>query len=178
MVCTDIPSYPLPRQQTPCSTPEHAARLRRLAILFRAVSPFTNTLIPDIDIHSLVASYEHEARKKVLSAFYVAHPNSLPLPSLPRHFQAVLQISSFLVDKVSTKSISMSVRRSLTFPHFHRRRGSSATCFRFHGTSSFDHGLNVIPWLTGAQLLTLPPSRCHSHPSHSPSSLNTWLRPA
>jgi fatty acid synthase subunit alpha len=43
-------------------TPEHAARL---AILLRAVSHFTTTLLSDIDIHSLVASYEHEARKKV-----------------------------------------------------------------------------------------------------------------
>jgi hypothetical protein len=32
--------------------------------------PFTTTLLSDIDIHSLVASYEHEPRKKVLSAFY------------------------------------------------------------------------------------------------------------
>ena len=50
-------------------TPEHAARL---AILLRAVSHFTTTLLSDIDIHPLVDSYENEARKKVLSAFYVA----------------------------------------------------------------------------------------------------------
>jgi fatty acid synthase subunit alpha, fungi type len=50
-------------------TPEHAARL---AILLRAVSHFTATLLSDIDIHSLVVSYEPEACKKVLSAFYVA----------------------------------------------------------------------------------------------------------
>jgi fatty acid synthase subunit alpha, fungi type len=50
--------------------PEHAARL---ALLLAAVSHFTTTLLLDIDIHSLVASYENEARKKVLSAFYVAH---------------------------------------------------------------------------------------------------------
>jgi fatty acid synthase subunit alpha, fungi type len=49
-------------------TPEHAARL---AILLRAVSHFTITLLSDINIHSLVASYKHEARKKVLFAFYV-----------------------------------------------------------------------------------------------------------
>ncbi|KAI9439787.1 fatty acid synthase [Lactarius indigo] len=55
---------------TPEDAPEHAARL---AVLLKAVSHFTTTLLSDIDIHSLVASYEHEARKKVLSAFYVAH---------------------------------------------------------------------------------------------------------
>jgi fatty acid synthase subunit alpha len=54
---------------TPEDTPEHAARL---VIPLRAVSHFTITLLSDIDIHSPVASYEHEARKKVLSAFYVA----------------------------------------------------------------------------------------------------------
>jgi fatty acid synthase subunit alpha, fungi type len=55
---------------TPEDTPEHAARL---AILLKAVSHFITTYLSDIDIHSLVASYEHEARKKVLSAFYVAY---------------------------------------------------------------------------------------------------------
>jgi fatty acid synthase subunit alpha, fungi type len=45
----------------------------RLAISLRAISHFTITLLSDIDIHSPVALYEHEARKKVLSAFYVAH---------------------------------------------------------------------------------------------------------
>ena len=57
---------------------EHARAIRnsqgRISpILLRAVSHFTTTLLSDIDVHSLVASYEHEARKKVLSAFYVAH---------------------------------------------------------------------------------------------------------
>jgi fatty acid synthase subunit alpha, fungi type len=56
----------------PEDTPEHAARL---AILLRAVSHFTTTLLSEIDIHSLVASYEHEPRKKVPSAFYVARAN-------------------------------------------------------------------------------------------------------
>jgi fatty acid synthase subunit alpha, fungi type len=45
-------------------TPKHTACL---AILLRAVSHFTTTLLSDIDIHSLVASYEHEPRKTVLS---------------------------------------------------------------------------------------------------------------
>jgi hypothetical protein len=47
-------------------TPEHTAHL---AVL-KAVSHFTTALLSDIDIHSLVASYKHEAGKKILSAFY------------------------------------------------------------------------------------------------------------
>ena len=103
-------------------TPEHAARL---AILLRAVSHFTTTLLSDIDLRSLVASYEPEARKKVLSAFYAARailveydvlegaPSSLPLPSLPRRFQATPQFLPVSVDKVSMRSsISMNFRRS------------------------------------------------------------------
>ena len=52
------------RRATLDDTPEHATRL---AILLSAVS---HTL-SDIDIHSFVASYEPEACKKVLPAFYV-----------------------------------------------------------------------------------------------------------
>jgi hypothetical protein len=51
---------------TPEDTPEHMA-------LLKAVFHFTTTLLSDIDIHSLVASYDHEACKKVLFAFYVVH---------------------------------------------------------------------------------------------------------
>jgi len=50
-------------------TPEHAARL---AIILRAVSHFTTTLLFDIDIHFLIASYKHEACKNDLSTFYMA----------------------------------------------------------------------------------------------------------
>ena len=55
---------------TPEDTPEHTALL---VILLRAVSHFTITLLSDIDIHFLVASYEHEMRMKVLFTFYIAH---------------------------------------------------------------------------------------------------------
>ena len=48
-------------------TSEHATRL---AILLSAVS---HIILSDIDIHSFVASYEPEACKKVLPAFYVTH---------------------------------------------------------------------------------------------------------
>jgi hypothetical protein len=51
-------------------TPEHADRL---ATLFKAVFHFTTTLLSNIDIYSLVASSEHEARQKALSAFHIAH---------------------------------------------------------------------------------------------------------
>ena len=51
-------------------TPKHAAHL---AILPKAVSHFSTTYFSDIDIHSLLASYEHEAHEKALSTFYIAH---------------------------------------------------------------------------------------------------------
>ena len=54
---------------TPEDTPKHVALL---TILLRAISHFTTTLLSDIDIHSLIASYEHKVRMKVLSTFYVA----------------------------------------------------------------------------------------------------------
>ena len=46
--------------------------MARLAILPKAVSHFSTTYFSDIDIHSLLASYEHEAREKALST-YIAH---------------------------------------------------------------------------------------------------------
>ena len=39
----------------------------------RKGSHFTTTHLSDIDVHPPVASYDHEARKKLLSAFYIAH---------------------------------------------------------------------------------------------------------
>jgi hypothetical protein len=40
-----------------------------------ALTHVSTTYLSDIDPRSLVASYEHEARKKVLSTFYIAHPS-------------------------------------------------------------------------------------------------------
>ena len=46
--------------------------MRPASQFFSDLSPVSQPLSSDIDIHSLVISYEHEVCKKVLSAFYVA----------------------------------------------------------------------------------------------------------
>jgi len=72
MAHMNVPLCPTVSAPNALATPEFLAHL---AILLRAVSHFTTTLLFDIDIRSPVASYEHEARKKILSAFYVAQPS-------------------------------------------------------------------------------------------------------
>jgi hypothetical protein len=178
---------------TPEDTPEHAAHL---AILLRALSHFTTHSFLT-SISALVAPYENEARKKVLSAYYVprailrnmtlkAHPSSLlPLPSLPRRFQAAPQFSACSVDKVSMKSISMSFRRS-SINIYLSNLSSLLSTTRFFShlllppraplsmntTLMSSRGLSGRP--RSPQLNALPPSRCHSLSSDSPSLLNTW----
>ena len=131
--------------------------LAHLAILLKAVSHFSTIYFSDIDICSLVTSYEHEARKKALSAFYIAHgilleyavkgilSSSLPLLSLPRRFQAAPQFLPSSVDRVSTKSISRSFRRSLTYTVH-----SSSLSSPQPSTRSFSHlhQLRKVPLFT------------------------------
>jgi len=152
-------------------TPEHAARL---AILLKAVSHFTTTLLSNIDIHSLVASYEHEARKKVLSAFYLAHTilvehdvEGTPKFTTPSLLAKALSghasifalfggqgINEIYFDELQTlfdtyrpfvEPFLTSIVDDVLQPL------ASAS----QGTSFYEHGLDVISWLTGAA--PLPP---------------------
>jgi len=60
-------------QPIACVLPQRTHLSTRPASQFLSEpSPISQSLSSDIDIHSLIASYEHEPRKKVLSAFYIA----------------------------------------------------------------------------------------------------------
>jgi hypothetical protein len=74
---SELCTPPLPQQQDPTDdirNGSHGRPVARLAIHLSAVSHFTTTL-SDIDIHSLVASYEHEARKKFRVAMEALDPS-------------------------------------------------------------------------------------------------------
>ena len=94
-----------------------------LPILLRVVSHFAATLLSDIDIHSLVASYKHEVRKKVFSAFYIARTilveydvEGTRKPATPSLLAEVLSgrtlIFALFGGQGIDGSISMSFRRS------------------------------------------------------------------
>lgn len=156
---------------TPEDAPEHAARL---AILLKAVSHFTTTHLSDIDIHSLVASYEHEARKKVLSAFYVAHAilveydvEGTPKLATPSLLAEALsgRASIFAlfggqgINEVYFDELQMLfdtyrpfVEPFLTFAVDEVLQPLASAS---RGTSFYEHGMNVISWLTG--VTPLPP---------------------
>jgi fatty acid synthase subunit alpha, fungi type len=158
-------------RDTPEDMPEHPARL---AILLKTFSHFTTTLLSDIDIHSLVASYEHEARKKVLSAFYVAHAilvkynvegtPKLPTPSLLAESLSGRAsifalfggqgINEIYFDELQTL---FDTYRPLVEPFLRSMVNEvlQPLASASQDTSFYEHGLDVISWLTGA---TLPPS--------------------
>ena len=151
---------------TPEDTPEHAARL---AVLLKAVSHFTTTLLSDIDIHSLVASYEHEARKKVLSAFYVAHAILVKynVEGTPK-----LATPSLLAEALSGRASVFALfgGQGINEVYFDELQTLYDTYRPFvepflratvddvlqplastsQDTTFYEHGLDVISWLTGA----------------------------
>jgi fatty acid synthase subunit alpha, fungi type len=156
---------------TPEDIPEHAACL---AILLRAVSHFTTTLLSDIDIHSLVASYEHEARKKILSASYLARAilveydaegtskfatPSLLAETLSGRASIFALFGGQGVNEIYFDELQMlfDTYRPFVEPFLASiidevlRPLVSASA----DTSFYEHGLNVIPWLTGS---SAPPS--------------------
>jgi fatty acid synthase subunit alpha, fungi type len=150
----------------PEDTPEHASRL---AVLLKAVTHFTITLLSNIDIHSLVASYEHEARKKVLSAFYVAHTilvkynvegtPKLPTPSLLSEALSGRAsifalfggqgVNEIYVDELQTL---FDTYRPFVEPFLHSTANEvlQPLASASQDTSFYEHGLDVISWLTGA----------------------------
>jgi fatty acid synthase subunit alpha, fungi type len=146
-------------------TPEHAARL---AVLLKAVSHFTTTLLSGIDIHSLVASYEHEARKKVLSAFYVAHAilvkynvegtPKLPTPSLLAEALSGRASVFALFGGQGINEVYFDELQTLfdTYRPFVEPFLTSTVnqvlqplALASQDTSFYEHGLDVISWLTG-----------------------------
>ena len=156
---------------TPDDTPEHAARL---AILLKAVSHFTTTLLSDIDIHSLVASYQNEVRKEVLSAFYVAHAvlveydvEGTPKLSTPSLLAEALSGRASIFALFGGQGVNeiyfdelqalFDIYRPFVEPFLTSVVDEvlQPLAFASHGTSLYEHGLNVISWLTGAA--PLPP---------------------
>ncbi len=150
---------------TPEDTPEHAARL---AVLLKAVSHFTTTLLSDVDIHSLVASYEHEARKKVLSAFYVAHAilvkynvegtPKLATPSLLAEALSGRASVFALFGGQGINEVYFDELQTLfdTYRPFVEPFLTSAVdqvlqplASASQDSSFYEYGLNVISWLTG-----------------------------
>jgi malonyl CoA-acyl carrier protein transacylase len=156
---------------TPEDTPEHEARL---AILLKAVSHFSTTYLSNIDIHSLVASYEHEARKKVLSAFYVAYAvleehavegtPKLATPSLLAEAHTGRASIFALFGGQGINEIYFDELQMLfdTYRPFVEPFLTSAVdevlqplASASQGTSFYEHGMNAISWLTG--VAPLPP---------------------
>ena len=116
-------------------------------------------------------------------------PKLATLPSLPIRFQATPQFSPFSVVKVSIRSISMNVRHSsIHIVHLLNLSSLPSSTRSFNhllppplGTSFFEHGLNVISWLSSAA--PLPPV---DYPASVPVSFpligltqfsQHWLRP-
>jgi fatty acid synthase subunit alpha, fungi type len=150
---------------TPEDTPEHAACL---VVLLKAVSHFTITLLSN-NIHSLVASYEHEARKKVLSAFYIAHAilvkynveatPKLPTPSLlsealSGHASVFTLfggqgVNEFYIDELQAL---FDTYRPFVEPFLHSTANKilQPLVSASQDTSFYEHGPNIISWLTGA----------------------------
>jgi fatty acid synthase subunit alpha len=116
-----------------------------------SLSHFTTAPLSDIDIHSLVASYEHEPRKKVLSAFYTARAAlveydvegtlKLATPSLLEALSGHASIfalfggqgiNEIYFDELQTL---FDTYRPLVEPFLalHHRRGPSVTCLRLPG---------------------------------------------
>jgi hypothetical protein len=148
----------------------------------------------NIDIHSLVASYDHEARKKVLSAFYVAHAILVkynvegtpkhPTPSLlSEALSGHASVSRFSVDNASTRFSLTNFKRSLihivlslnlsssplptkSFNHLHQLL---KTRLSMSTAWTLFHGLLVRS--RAHRLLTLPPSRVI--PARRPDLIHT-----
>jgi fatty acid synthase subunit alpha, fungi type len=141
-------------------------------IPLRAVSHFTTTLLSDIDIHSLVALYEHEAHKKVLPAFYVActilveydvedipklATPSLPVEALSGRASIFALFDGQGINEIYFDELQMlfNTYRPLVDPFLASiidevlQPLASAS----GDISFYEHSLNIILWLTGAVLL-------------------------
>ncbi|KAI0264369.1 fatty acid synthase [Gloeopeniophorella convolvens] len=151
---------------TPEGTAEHAARL---AVLLKAVSHFASTLLSGIDLHSLVASYENEARKKVLTAFYIAHAVLVKykVEGTPK-----LATPSLLAEALSGRASVFALfgGQGINEVYFDELQTLFDTYRPFvepflrstveevlkplaaaaHDTSFYSYGLDVLSWLTGA----------------------------
>ena len=145
-----------------------------LTILLRAISHFTATLLSDIDIHSLIALYEHKARMKVLSTFYVTCTILMEYaikgtPKLTTPFLLAEMLSGCtsifaLFDGQDINEIYFNELQTL-FDTYHPLvepflasvidKVLQPLASTSQGTSFYEHGLNNILWLTGAVFLSL-----------------------
>jgi hypothetical protein len=120
-----------------------------LAILFKTVSHLTATLVLDIDIHSLVASYEHETRKfatpSLLAEAFSGRASNFALFGGQGINEIDFDELQMLFDTYRPfvePFLTSAVDEVLQPP-------SSAS----QGTSFYEHGMNVMSWLTGVALL-------------------------
>jgi fatty acid synthase subunit alpha, fungi type len=123
----------------------------------------------NIDIHSLVASYDHEARKKVLSAFYVAHAILVkynvegtpkhPTPSLlsealSGHASVFALFGGQGLNEIYIDELQalFDTYRPVAEPFLQSTANDvlQPLASASQDTSFYEHGLDVISWLAGA----------------------------
>ncbi|KAI0067274.1 fatty acid synthase [Artomyces pyxidatus] len=144
-------------------------RQARLAVLLKAVSHFSATHLADIDLHSLVASFDVDTRKSVLSSFYSAYATLqvFDVPGIP----ALATPSLFTGTKDGNTSVyAIFGGQGINEVYFDELQSlfdiyrpfveASLTVVvdqilkplaSAHTTSSYyAHGLDVLAWLTGS----------------------------
>lgn len=147
-----------------------ASRVPRLMVLFRALSHFGATYLSDIDIHSLVSSFDTDSRKLVLSAFFLAYATlqenkveglpKLPTPSLFALAKEGETSVYALFGGQGINEVYFDELQSLfdiyrPFVEDWIKRAVSEVLIplaaeNHSSTSFYAHGLDVYSWLTGA----------------------------
>ncbi|KAI0046589.1 fatty acid synthase [Auriscalpium vulgare] len=147
-------------------SPEQQARL---AVLLKALSQFSATLLADIDLHSLVASFDVDARKVVLSSFYSAYATlqKYNAPGIP----ALATPSLLSGAKEGTTSVyALFGGQGINEVYFDELQALfdvyrpfvegfiqvaveeilKPLASAYESSSYYAHGLDVLAWLTGA----------------------------
>ncbi|KAI0311286.1 acyl transferase domain-containing protein, partial [Amylostereum chailletii] len=140
----------------------------RLAVLLKAVAFFSHRFLADIDLHSLVASYDQDTRKTILTAYYAAYATlqvagapvpEIPTPSLFAEAKSGSASIYALFGGQGINEVYFDELQSLfdTYRPFVEAFLTAATeevlkpLAAAHEASTFyAHGLDVISWLTGA----------------------------
>ncbi|KAI0033531.1 fatty acid synthase [Vararia minispora EC-137] len=147
------------------ATPDGPSREARLAVLLKAVTFFAQTFLADIDLHSLVSSYDIDARKAILTAYYSAYATlqqagaSVPeikVPALLSDESASIYalfggqgVNEVYFDELQAL---FEVYRPFVEPFLHSVGSVLAPLANSHASSSFyPHGLDILSWLTGAE---------------------------
>ncbi|TFY80295.1 hypothetical protein EWM64_g3715 [Hericium alpestre] len=148
------------------AAPGHKASL---AVLLEAVSHFGATYLADIDLHSLVAPFDVDVRKRVLEAFYGAYATlqnygveGLPALPTPALFNAVQEGSASVYALFGGQGINEIYFDELqnlydTYTPFVAPFLQTAISDVLkplaeaqQETSYYNHGLDVLSWLAGA----------------------------